>query len=100
MSEQEKAGAGSAGTPDETQTRGEGQAGAEPLHTAAEAELLAEVKRLRAEIAAIKDENRKLFLKLGGDGSRSEKTVDQQIAEDIQKFRESGYNPNILIGGA
>lgn len=74
----------------------------EPMHTAAEAELLDQVKKLTDEVAQLRAENKKLFLRLGG-GSGSEnapkKTPDDEIKEMLKRFQSSGYDPSTLYDG-
>lgn len=72
----------------------------EPMHTDAEAALMQQVQKLTAEIAKLRDENKKLFLRIGGgDEGQTSKSPDDEIRTMLQGFRESGYNPNKLYGG-
>lgn len=73
----------------------------DPIHTDAEAALITEVEGLKNQIAQLREENRKLFLRLGGDVPSSPvKSADDEMRELIEKFVADGYNPNVLIGGA
>ena len=80
--------------PDTTQ-----QDGVQPqeIHTAAEADLVAQVTTLRQEIANLREENRKLFLRLGGEDKPETKTPDEEIESILADFRKSGYNPSALM---
>lgn len=69
----------------------------EEIHTAAEAELVAQVTSLRQEIANLREENRKLFLRIGGEDKPQTKTQDEEIKEILSGFRASGYNPAELM---
>ena len=69
----------------------------EEIHTAAEADLVAQVTSLRQEIANLREENRKLFLRLGGEDKPQTKTPDEEIKEILSGFRASGYNPSTLM---
>lgn len=72
----------------------------EPVHTDAEAALLQQVQNLTAEVAKLREENRKLFLRIGGsDDGQQHQTPDDEIRDMLKRFRESGYNPNKLYGG-
>ena len=73
----------------------------EPMHTAAEADLLDQVKKLTDEVAQLRAENKKLFLRLGGSGSEtaSKKTPDDEIKEMLKRFQSSGYDPSTLYDG-
>lgn len=70
----------------------------EEIHTAAEAELVEQVNQLRKEIATLREENKKLFLRLGGN-DKPEKTLTDEIAEMLTAFRASGYDPSTLMKG-
>lgn len=69
----------------------------EEIHTAAEADLVAQVTSLRQEIANLREENRKLFLRLGGEDKPETKTADEEIESILADFRASGYNPSTLM---
>lgn len=69
----------------------------EEIHTAAEADLVAQVTSLRQEIANLREENRKLFLRIGGEDKPQTKTPDEEIKEILSGFRASGYNPAELM---
>ncbi len=69
----------------------------EEIHTAAEADLVAQVTTLRQEIANLREENRKLFLRLGGEDKPETKTPDEEIESILDDFRKSGYNPAALM---
>lgn len=71
----------------------------EPMHTDAEAALLQQVQTLTAEVAKLREENKKLFLRIGGGDPEPAKSPDDEIRTMLQGFRESGYNPNKLYGG-
>ncbi len=72
----------------------------EPMHTDAEAALLQQVQTLTAEVAKLREENKKLFLRIGGGGEgQTSNTPDDEIRTMLQAYRESGYNPNKLYGG-
>lgn len=71
----------------------------EPVHTDAEAALLQQVQTLTAEVAKLREENKKLFLRIGGGDPEPANTPDDEIRSMLQGFRESGYNPNKLYGG-
>lgn len=71
----------------------------EEIHTAAEAELVAQVNSLRQEIANLREENKKLFLRLGGEDKPQEKTTDDEIKSILADFRASGYDPSELMKG-
>lgn len=76
------------------------ESASEPMHTDAEAALLQQVQTLTAEVAKLREENKKLFLRIGGgDEGQSAKTPDDEIRDMLKGFRESGYNPNKLYGG-
>lgn len=70
----------------------------EEIHTAAEAELVQQVAHLRQEIATLREENKKLFLRLGG-SDKPEKTTTDEISEMLATFRASGYDPSTLMKG-
>ena len=72
---------------------------AEEIHTAAEAELVAQVNSLRQEIANLREENKKLFLRLGGGDQPPTQTPDEEIMSILADFRASGYNPSELMKG-
>lgn len=70
------------------------------IHTDAELELKKKVDELSSEIGKLREENRKLFLRLGGDGGEHrEKTPDDEMREMLRKFQQSGYDPSTLYGG-
>lgn len=71
----------------------------EEIHTAAEAELVAQVNSLRQEIANLREENKKLFLRLGGEDKPQDKTPDDEIKAILADFRASGYDPAELMKG-
>lgn len=71
----------------------------EEIHTAAEAELVAQVNSLRQEIANLREENKKLFLRLGGDEKPAQQSPDDEIKSILADFRASGYNPSELMKG-
>lgn len=71
----------------------------EEIHTAAEAELVAQVNSLRQEIANLREENKKLFLRLGGEDQPQAKTPDDEIKAILADFRASGYDPAELMKG-
>lgn len=71
----------------------------EPMHTDAEAALLQQVQTLTAEVAKLREENKKLFLRIGGGDPEPANTPEDEIRTMLQGFRESGYNPNKLYGG-
>ena len=71
----------------------------EEIHTAAEAELVAQVNSLRQEIANLREENKKLFLRLGGEDQPAQQTPDEEIMSILADFRASGYNPSELMKG-
>ena len=71
----------------------------EEIHTAAEAELVAQVNSLRQEIANLREENKKLFLRLGGEDQPQTQTPDEEIMSILADFRASGYNPSELMKG-
>ena len=71
----------------------------EEIHTAAEAELVAQVNSLRQEIANLREENKKLFLRLGGEDKPQTQTPDEEIMSILADFRASGYNPSELMKG-
>lgn len=71
----------------------------EEIHTAAEAELVAQVNSLRQEIANLREENKKLFLRLGGEDQPQTQTPDEEIMSILADFRASGYNPTELMKG-
>lgn len=72
----------------------------EPIHTDAEAELTKQLTDLKAELAKLREENKKLFLRLGGNGATpKEKTPDDEIREMLKDFQQSGYDPSTLYGG-
>ena len=72
----------------------------EPIHTDAEAELTKQLTELKAELAKLREENKKLFLRLGGNGTTpKEKTPDDEIREMLKDFQQSGYDPSTLYGG-
>ena len=82
----------------EPQSQPEPQPEPEEIHTAAEAELVEQVNQLRKEIATLREENKKLFLRLGGN-DKPEKTSTDAIAEMLSAFRASGYDPSTLMKG-
>ena len=71
----------------------------EEIHTAAEAALVAQVASLRQEIANLREENKKLFLRLGGEDKPQEKTPYDEIKSILADFRASGYNSSELMKG-
>lgn len=71
----------------------------EEIHTAAEAALVAQVASLRQEIANLREENKKLFLRLGGEDTQQTQTPDEEIMSILADFRASGYNPSELMKG-
>ena len=71
----------------------------EEIHTAAEAELVAQVNSLRQEIANLREENKKLFLRLGGEDKPQTQSPDDEIKSILADFRASGYNPSELMKG-
>lgn len=71
----------------------------EEIHTAAEAALVAQVASLRQEIANLREENKKLFLRLGGEDKPQTQTPDEEIMSILADFRASGYNPSELMKG-
>ena len=71
----------------------------EEIHTAAEAALVAQVASLRQEIANLREENKKLFLRLGGEDQPQAQTPDEEIKAILAHFRASGYNPSELMKG-
>ena len=71
----------------------------EPMHTDAEAALLQQVQTLTAEVAKLREENKKLFLRIGGGEEQTSNTPDDEIRTMLQDFRQSGYHPNKLYGG-
>lgn len=71
----------------------------EPMHTDAEAALLQQVQTLTAEVAKLREENKKLFLRIGGGEEQTPNSPDDEIRSMLQGFRESGYNPSKLYGG-
>lgn len=68
----------------------------ETIHTAAEAELLDTVNQLRQEVATLREENRKLFLRIGGE-NKPEETADEAIMRMLKDFRSAGYDPSKLM---
>lgn len=68
----------------------------ETIHTAAEAELLETVNQLRQEVATLREENRKLFLRIGGE-NKPEETADEAIMRMLKDFRSAGYDPSKLM---
>lgn len=71
----------------------------EEIHTAAEAALVAQVASLRQEIANLREENKKLFLRLGGEDKPQTETPDDVIRNILADFRASGYDPAELMKG-
>lgn len=71
----------------------------EEIHTDAEAALVAQVASLRQEIANLREENKKLFLRLGGEDNPQPQTPDEEIMSILADFRASGYNPSELMKG-
>lgn len=69
----------------------------ETIHTAAEAELLETVNQLRQEVATLREENKKLFLKIGGGENNKDETADEAIMRMLKDFRAGGYDPSKLM---
>ena len=69
----------------------------EEIHTDAEAALVAQVASLRQEIANLREENKKLFLRLGGEDKPAQPSPDEEIMSILADFRASGYNPSELM---
>lgn len=68
----------------------------ETIHTDAEAQLLETVNQLRQEVATLREENRKLFLRIGGE-NKPEETADEAIMRMLKDFRSAGYDPSKLM---
>lgn len=83
-------------TQEENQQMEQGQETCETIHTAAEAALLETVNQLRQEVATLREENRKLFLRIGGE-NKPEETADEAIMRMLKDFRAVGYDPSKLI---
>lgn len=66
------------------------------IHTDAEAALLETVNQLRQEVATLREENRKLFLRIGGE-NKPEETADEAIMRMLKDFRAGGYDPSKLM---
>ena len=81
---------------EENQQTEQGQETAQPIHTAAEAALLETVNQLRQEVATLREENRKLFLRIGGE-NKPEETADEAVMRIIKDFRSAGYDPSKLM---
>lgn len=81
-------------TPEENQQPE--QEAPETIHTAAEAALLETVNQLRQEVATLREENRKLFLRIGGE-NKPEETAEEAIMRMLNDFRSAGYDPSKLM---
>ena len=81
-------------TPEENQETE--QESHETIHTAAEAALLETVNQLRQEVATLREENRKLFLRIGGE-NKPEETAEEAIMRMLKDFRSGGYDPSKLM---
>lgn len=66
------------------------------IHTEREVELEQRIAELTAQITQLVDQNKKLYLKLSGTNEQHESSIEDQLADALHDWAESGFDPDLL----